>query len=61
MIFTKGMLKDAIVERPPYLNERIAGLIFDYKASPGRFYRDDSLQGDAVFRGARGEAMEKSS
>ena len=54
MIFTKGMLKDAIVERPPYLNERIAGLIFDYKASPGRFYRETPCRAMLFFRSQGG-------
>lgn len=40
MVGTKGELKDAIVENPPYVTERISTLIEGYRREPGCFYRE---------------------
>ncbi len=46
----KGELKDALVERVPYRNERIDELIRDYRLNPGRFYRETPFRGRLCFR-----------
>lgn len=45
----KGELKDALVEEPPYRNERIDELIRDYRLNPGRFYRETPFYGTLHF------------
>jgi len=49
-ISRKGEIKDALVRRPPHGNPRIAELIGDYAAHPGRFYRDTPCQTMMFFR-----------
>jgi len=49
-ISRKGEIKDALVRRPPYSNPRIAELIGDYAAHPGRFYRETPCQTMLFFR-----------
>ena len=45
----KGDLKDALVADPPYRNERINGLLLDYRQNPGRFYRETPFHGTLYF------------
>lgn len=52
----KGDLKDALVEDPPYRNERIDGLIRDYRQNPGRFYRETPFHGTLYFTRRNGFA-----
>ena len=47
--FLKGDLKDIIVLHPPYHNERIDELIFNYQNDPGRFYRETPFHATLFF------------
>ncbi len=48
--FVKSDLKDIIVANPAYRNERIDGLIADYQAEPGRFYRETPFHATLFFK-----------
>jgi hypothetical protein len=48
--FIKSDLKDIIVANPPYRNPRIDGLIADYQAEPGRFYRETPFHATLFFK-----------
>ena len=48
--YVKSDLKDIIVANPPYHNPRIDGLIADYHADPGRFYRETPFHATLFFR-----------
>jgi hypothetical protein len=50
----KGELKDALVDKPPYRNERIDELIRDYHRNPGRFYRETPFHGTLYFHRRNG-------
>jgi hypothetical protein len=45
----KGDVKDALVARPPYRNERIDELISNYRDFPENFYRDTPFHGMVFF------------
>jgi hypothetical protein len=54
----KRTIKDAIIERPPYRNERIDAMIRDYRLHPGKHYRETPFNGRLVFAqlpGGQGE------
>ncbi len=54
--YTKGMLKDFLVERPAYTNERIDRMIARYRRYPQDFYRETPFDGRIyVTRDAQGE------
>jgi hypothetical protein len=48
--FVKSDLKDRIVTNPPYRNPRIDGLIDEYRAEPGRFYRETPFHATLFFK-----------
>ena len=48
--YVKSDLKDIIAANPPYHNERINGLIADYHADPGRFYRETPFHATLFFK-----------
>ena len=48
--YVKSDLKDLIVANPPYHDERIDGLITDYHADPGRFYRETPFHATLFFK-----------
>jgi len=50
-VTVKGELKDCLVARPPYRNERIDRLIRDYAAFPGHYFRETPFDGWLVFVG----------
>ncbi|MCX7635678.1 MAG: hypothetical protein N2Z74_08045, partial [Syntrophales bacterium] len=51
MAVSKGEVKDAIVAKPPYVNERILALITEYNEEPGRFYRETPCRAMLFYRG----------
>jgi cell division inhibitor SulA len=53
-ISLKGELKDLVVQHPPYLNDRIEALIRQYRAQPGRYYRETPFQGTIFLKGEPG-------
>jgi hypothetical protein len=48
--YVKSDLKDIIVANAPYHNPRIDGLIADYHAKPGRFYRETPFHATLFFK-----------
>ena len=48
--FRKSDLKDMIVNKPPYRNQRIDELIHNYYAEPGRFYRETPFHAMLFFK-----------
>lgn len=56
---TKKVLKDAIIERPPYRNDRIEAMIRDYLENPGRHYGETPFNGRLVFAQLTGGAGER--
>ncbi len=50
-VTVKGELKDCLVARPPYRNERIDRLIRDYTTAPGHFFRETPFHGWLLFVG----------
>lgn len=48
-VLRKGDMKDALVARPAYRNERIDKLLGDYRAHPERYYRETPFHGTLFF------------
>ncbi|MGZ6276581.1 MAG: hypothetical protein ACXWMI_10820 [Syntrophales bacterium] len=48
--FVKSDLKDVIAANPPYRTQRIDELISEYRAEPGRFYRETPFHATLFFK-----------
>jgi hypothetical protein len=53
--FTKGDLKDQLVAYLPGASERSSRLVADYRADPGRFYRETPFRGTLFFADSDGQ------
>jgi hypothetical protein len=53
--FTKGELKDQLVADLPGASERARRLVGDYRADPGRFYRETPFRGTLYFSESDGQ------
>jgi hypothetical protein len=53
--FTKGDLKDQLVVYLPSASERASRLVADYRADPGRFYRETPFRGTLYFSESAGQ------
>lgn len=53
--FTKGDLKDQLVAYLPGASERASRLVADYRADPGRFYRETPFRGTLFFADSEGQ------
>ncbi|MFB1485739.1 MULTISPECIES: hypothetical protein [unclassified Thiocapsa] len=53
--FTKGDLKEQLVAYMPGVSERASRLVADYRADPGRFYRETPFRGTLYFADSAGQ------